>query len=226
MSKTLLAAVVAAAVCVPAVRAADTSNVSLSSDHRMTTAMHPVASGDASQSYAIPKGLKPLFNNIGIDYPKGRYIASQGWTISGPASIIGQQFWIGAQFTPKASGMVNEVDVAVGYVTGTMGVTVSLYTDAGGVPGTLLGSFKAKHLPTFGSCCRVERAFSGVGTPVTGGDPYWVTVTTDDATADEWAAWNSNDVDQVDPITAAANDGAGWAPTQLLPAPSFAVIGS
>jgi hypothetical protein len=224
MSKMILAAAVAAAVFVPRVQAADTSNFALSSDHRITMALHP---SQVNEQYAIahPAGVRPVYSNIGYEYPKGRYISNSGWTISGPTSLIGEQVWIGAQFTPKNSTTLVEADVAVGYVTGTMGFVLNLYTDAGGVPGTLMATFKAKKMPTFGSCCALTRVFNGTGVPVTGGTPYWLTVETNAATADEWAAWNDNDVDQVDFGTNAVNNGAGWAATQLLPGPSFAVFG-
>jgi hypothetical protein len=67
--------------------------------------------------------------------------------------------------------------------------------------------------------------FSGTGVPVTAGTPYWLTVETNANTMDEWAVWNMNDVNQVDFGTNAVNNGSGWAPTQLLPGPSFAVFG-
>jgi hypothetical protein len=221
----IMAVAVAAAVFVPVVHAGDISNYSLSSDHRLTFSQTRQASSAQEQySQAHFAGIRPIYNNIGYFYPKGRYISDVGWTLSGPTSIIGQQIWIGAQFTPKHSGMVVEVDAALGYVTGTMGLTLNLYTDAGGVPGTLLASFKAKKLPTFGTCCDLVRAFDGTGVPVTGGAPYWITAETTAATADEWGVWNLNDVDQVDMGTNAVNNGAGWLPSNLIPAPSFAVF--
>src|SRR5690348_11012577 len=112
MSRLILAAAVAAAVFVPAVQAADTSNYSLSSDHRMTMALHPSQLHE-QYAQAHPAGLKPVYSNIGYDYPKGRYISNSGWTISGPSSLIGETIWIGAQFTPKHSATVVEVDAGV-----------------------------------------------------------------------------------------------------------------
>jgi hypothetical protein len=221
----IMAVAVAAAVFVPVAHPADLSSYMLSSDHRLTfsQARHPSqAQEQFSQAHAA--GVRPVYSNIGYDYPKGRYISDVGWTISGPTSLIGQQIWIGAAFTPKQSVMVIEVDAALGYVTGTMGMTLNLYTDAGGVPGTLLASFKAKKLPSFGACCDLIRAFDGTGVPVTAGTQYWITAETTAASADEWGVWNLNDVDQVDIGTNAVNSGSGWQPTQLIPAPSFAVF--
>jgi hypothetical protein len=218
-----MAVAVAVAVFAPVVQAADLSGYSLSKDHRLSFAEHR-SQVQAEFAQAHYMGVRPIYTNIGYDYPKGRYISNTGWTISGPDSLVGQQFWIGAAFTPKKSGMVVEVDAALGYVTGTMGFALNMYSDAGGVPGTLLASYNAKKLPIFGSCCDLVRAFNGTGVPVTAGSVYWITVETTAKTADEWGVWNLHDVNQVDMGTNAANDGSGWQPTQLLPAPSFAVF--
>lgn len=224
MSRMILSVAVAAAVFVPVVQAADTTGYSLSADRRITHALH-VSQVHEQFAQAHPAGVNPVYSNIGYAYPKGRYISNFAWTISGPTSLIGQTIWLGAQFTPKHSTNIVEIDAALGYVTGTMGMAVNVYTDLGGVPGTLLASYKARKLPIFGTCCDLVRLFNAPGVPVSGGTPYWITVETNAATADEWGVWNMNDTNQVAPGTNAVNDGTNWATTQLLPAPSLAVFG-
>lgn len=224
MSKLILVAALAAAAFVRVSQAADAPDFSLSKDHAMTFATRTSRVAEQFvQSH--PAGIVPIYSNIAYEFPKGPYIAGNGWTVSGPQSFPSGQWWVGAQFTPKKSTTLVEADVALGYMSGTEGLVLNLYTDESGLPGTLLASFKIRKLPVFGSCCALVRAYSTTGIPLTGGTPYWLTAETNAAEADESAAWAVNEIDQVDSGINAVNHGSGWLPTQLAPAPAFALFG-
>jgi hypothetical protein len=169
--------------------------------------------------------LTEIFSDIGVKYPKGLYFCCYGGTIGGPTSQVGQ-IWQAEAFTPTANATVTEIDAGVGFVSGVNGVTVGLYTDASGVPGTALISKDATGLGAFGACCALVAVKDKTGAAVTAGTQYWVVISTDKKTTTTWDAWNMNSTDQVDPIPFASNSGSGWTGGfSTTPAYSFAVLG-
>ena len=170
-------------------------------------------------------GKNLVFSNVGFKYPNGLYFCCYGNTISGSGSVIGATYWVAMGFTPAADADLKEIDVGVGYVTGTNKVIISLYDDNGGVPGNVIKKWSQTGLGNFGACCQIEVGKTR-GIHVTAGTPYWVAVTTDGADSDTWAAWPFNSTDQINPVPLAVSNGAGWsAAGGSVPAPNFAVIG-
>jgi hypothetical protein len=130
------------------------------------------------------------------------------------------------EFTPSTSISVTEIDAAVEWIEGTDEVDIGLYTDADGVPGTLLKSFKATNLQGNAGCCGFAVGKDKQGIPVTGGTPYWIAVTTDPDGANTFANWMFNSSDQLDAVPSAVNKGSGWVSNGgAVPAASFAVYG-
>jgi len=199
------------------------NGVSASKDGRITSVPY------GSTHYTPPPTLVPgknlVFSNVGYKYPNGLYFCCYGNTISGSGSVIGSVNWVAMGFTPAAGADLKEIDVGVGYVTGTNKVIISLYDDNGGVPGNLIKKWPATGLGAFGACCQIE-VNRARGIHVTAGTPYWVAVTTDGAGSDTWAAWPFNSTDQINPVPIAVNQGSGWTNAGgEIPAPNFAVIG-
>src|SRR5579862_5966856 len=64
-----------------------------------------------------------------------------GWTVSGTSSDAGGYNDDAEQFQSATTGVVTEIDAAVGIVTGTNSLIVSLYTDAGGSLGSLMDTW-------------------------------------------------------------------------------------
>lgn len=192
-----------------------------------TIATSPVRQGITKYERHLPPGETTIYDNIAEAYPDGLYNCCSGWTVSGPSSLIGEQFWLAAAFTPSTDVTADMVELGIGYVTGAVnGVKVSINEDAGGVPGDEIAVFpNVDNLPSFGSCCVVMSARTHKGAALTAGTQYWVTVTTRQKEADEWAAWNEETTEQITPQTAAGNTGTGWQPTTLLPSVAFAVFG-
>lgn len=165
-----------------------------------------------------PLGLKTIYSNYATD--GDAYNCCSGWTISAEGSIIGAQQWVAMPFTPSANYAVKTITVAVGYVTGTNGATVSLNSDAGGLPGAVLKKGAVTGLPVFGTCCTTV-SIGAKGTPVLAGTQYWVVVKTDKKTADTWDAWNQSFIAS-GPF--AFDNGTGW---QLTSGPegAYSVLG-
>jgi hypothetical protein len=124
-----------------------------------------------------PAGLKKIYSNLGKSKTY-LYVDTGGWAEAGPNSSAGFTQFVGMPFTPKSSSHVSQVGVAVEYISGANQVNLSIYGDAGGIPGTLLaGPVTVTNLPSFGTCCALAAAdFPSV--PVTGAAQYWIVADT------------------------------------------------
>jgi hypothetical protein len=180
--------------------------------------------------YAAPPkhdpGTTVIFSNVATKYPLGLYFCCSGATVSGPTSTLGFQSWPAMQFTPAADASVTEIDAAVEWIEGTDAIDIDLYADSGGLPGTLLKSFKATNLEGNAGCCAFAVGKDNQGIAITGGTPYWIAITSDANGTDTFANWMFNSSDQLDSLPSAVNKGAGWVTNgRAVPATSFAVYG-
>lgn len=148
---------------------------------------------------AMPAMADTAYNNLG-NPPS--YNCCSGWTVGGSSSPVGL-VEDAEQFTSMATGSVNQIDVAVGWVLGTNSITVQLWTSVGDLPGTMLGSGTVGNLPVFGTCCAVDTVTGNLGS-VVAGQQYFVVVL---AANDEWAAWNLSNSDVG---LLLQNSGSGW----------------
>jgi hypothetical protein len=123
-------------------------------------------------------------------------------------------------FTPSFGATVTKILVAVGRLSGTNAVAVSLNEDSSGLPGDAIQSFVVSNLPFFGNCCEVKLA--NTATPVSGGLQYWVVVAPADGTT--VAAWNLNVTNQT-PQPQAYTDNGMWKLTHNIQS-AFAVQGA
>ena len=108
-------------------------------------------------------------------------------------------------FTSLVSGNANQITVALDFVTGDNGATISLWTEADGAPGANLSGFiTAPPAPVYGTCCQFTTVtFAGV--PITAGQQYFVVIEADYTTAD---GWNWNDTGALGQLD--QNIGSGW----------------
>jgi len=221
IKQAVLAAVLTAASGVSAFAAS--ADVTVSADKRVVYAGAHTAR-QAGVKYHLPPAAGVIYSNLAAKYPDGLYFSGEGDTLSGPTSALGQQYWIAGAFTPTKSAKAMSVTAAIGYIEGTDGITISIYPDAGGVPGnTPLASAVATNLPTFGNCCGLATATFSSGVKLTAGTQYWVAATTDSSQSTTFAAWNLATVDQIDTANVAANDGGGWSAFSTTLPPSFSV---
>jgi hypothetical protein len=149
----------------------------------------------------LPAMAGTAYDNLGSP---PSYQTGSGWTIGGSSSQVG--LVEDAQlFTSLVSGNVNEIDVALGWVNGTNGATVSLWTDSGGAPGTELFSAAVSNQPQFGTTGSIITSVAVSGVSLTSGDNYFVVIEGDSTT---WDAWNLNDTGAVGQLD--QNSGSGW----------------
>lgn len=175
---------------------------------------------------AIPASLKVIYSNLGTK--TDLYLDTDGWSITGFNSYGGESnaFSIGMSFTPKLNSHVSQARVAIEYLgSGANQVNLSIYTDAGGIPGTLLaGPVTVANLPNYGTCCDLAIArFPPLA--VSAGVQYWLVADapTSGQGSDFTGAW-----DWVSKVVdfAGTNGVNGWANENALTLPAGAVLGT
>ncbi|HEY3778416.1 MAG TPA: hypothetical protein VGL35_10205 [Rhizomicrobium sp.] len=200
MLRTVFLSTASLALAVTAALAAPTSST-LSNGAAVTTVSGGYATGGFYHTHA-PKGATVIFDSIG----SGGYNCCNGWTIGGPSSVVGQ-VWSADQITPTKKAKVTKIVVGVGYVTGSNAAELAIYSDASGVPGTMLWSGDVSNLPGFGSTGTMTVQATVTGVKVKANKPIWVAVQTDANSADTWDAWNDSNTTNA-PL--AQNSGSGW----------------
>jgi hypothetical protein len=127
-----------------------------------------------------PAGLVAIFSNLGPS--ANAYNDEFGAVVAGPASTAAISFAYALPFTPKSNAHVHAIRAAMSYLQGTGGATqvnLSIYTDANGVPGTILaGPITLANLPAFGTCCQLGTAKLTTPLPVRAGTRYWIVADT------------------------------------------------
>ena len=134
-----------------------------------------------------------IFDNLAEKYKDGLYWCCEGGTVAGPSSGVGESFTAAIAFTPTATKSATKVTLGIGLVSGTNGVTVALYSDNGGQPGTQLASGNVTGLGVGFTCCSTVAA-TIPSTSLTAGTQYWVVVS---ASGNTFATWNASTVEQV-----------------------------
>lgn len=161
------------------------------------------------------------------------YNCCDGWTMGGTGTL-GTYYYDGGSFVSGASGAVTQLDVGVGYVTGTNSMFLALYTDSGGLPGTLLGQWNnLQATPTFGDCCGLLTVTGISGINLTAGTSYYIVMGPSSTSSTLWAAWNINTTGATDTLLQASSgcaegsaSGCNWNSFSGETAGAFDVLGS
>jgi hypothetical protein len=138
---------------------------------------------------------RKIFTNFS-HYKLATYFSIWGNTIAQGGSNFPFQTWVAEAFTPAADATVTKIETSAGrQSSGSSGFEISLYSDAAGVPGTVLATTHVSNLPQYGQCCDVSTANFPTGAPVTAGTQYWVVVSTTAQDTDIYAwAFNSSNM--------------------------------
>jgi len=189
------------------------------------TRVAPMASAvtsSAASPASLPFGSVFIHNNFG---PSDGYNCCTAWTVGASASVPGL-FRAANAFVPATSAWVTQIDVALSNAAGTNNATISLASDNGGVPGTILGSWSVANQPVFGSlsCCVVATIQTGRLIPLGAGRQFWLIVDGGPNVANNtWDTWNWNTTG--DTGLDAYNTGAGWVLQPDMTLGAFDVIG-
>jgi|HubBroStandDraft_1064217.scaffolds.fasta_scaffold163903_2 hypothetical protein len=142
--------------------------------------MHTTEKSKVHTPAQIPSGLQTIYSNLGPS--TDAYNGENGAVVAGSASSAGISFSYAVPFTPKSDAHVRQIQAPLSYLLGSDGanqVNISIYSDASGVPGTLLaGPIIDVNLPSFGSCCGLAGLYVTPPLPVTAGTRYWIVADT------------------------------------------------
>ena len=139
-----------------------------------------------SASHQNPARLQLIFGNLGTSQTN-LYSTLAWFDVLGPGCSPPGPIFAAMPFTPKSNSHASQVRVPVLWAGGTNQVNLSIYDDAGGVPGKLLaGPVTVTNLPNWATCCTLPSAsFSPVS--LTGGSQYWIVADSDTDFCGTWA---------------------------------------
>jgi hypothetical protein len=164
-----------------------------------------------------PAGLKTIYTDLG----------SKTEPYSGGGFPLGPSGATAMAFTPKSDSHVSEVQVAVLYISGDNQVNLSIYDDAAGAPGTLIGGpVTVTNLPKAGTCCLLDIAdFAPVA--VKAGTQYWVVANTPSTGrgSDFEGGWGTS-AKPIIPFAVTHSPKAGWFPGNANELPAGEVLGT
>jgi hypothetical protein len=126
----------------------------------------------------FPAGLAVIYSNLGPSIDA--YNDTFGAVVAGPSSSARVSFSYALPFTPRSDAHVHSIRAALSYDgSGANQFNVSIYSDAGGVPGSILaGPMTIVNLPSFGTCCIVVRSTLETPLAVAAGTQYWIVADT------------------------------------------------
>jgi len=166
--------------------------------------------------------LKKIYTNPGTKTDP-YWVNAYSWAPLGANTTNGPHF-IALPFTPKSDSTVEQVQVAVFYKSGDNQVNLSIYADAGGIPGTLLaGPVTVTNLAAAGTCCNLTVAnFTPLA--VAAGTQYWAVADTPltGTGSDFIGVWNHVAKD----LPISFNRGNGWKSDTADNLPAGEVLGT
>jgi hypothetical protein len=181
-----------------------------------------IVSGALLLLAVIPARAGIIFNNLG----PGNSYASIGWSVTG-SSIRGSSGHSSVEsamsFTPSDMFVLTQIDVAIGFASGTNSVAFSLNSDSGGLPGAVLLNWTRSSLPVFGTCCIVQTLIPPFPLPLTPGTRYWIVGSV--LAADTSDGWNQNNTGSTG-LLAFNIDGEGFSSDNNFVLGAFDVLGN
>lgn len=136
----------------------------------------------------VPARAGIIYSGFGPGYS---YECCSAWVVSGADASAGP-LAPAMGFTAAISGDVSQIDVALSVYTGTGNVTVSLWTDVGGFPGSQLGSWDVTATQSYDNCCAVVTIPVVAGPSITAGQTYFLAAVPDSATDLDF--WNEEGI--------------------------------
>jgi hypothetical protein len=160
-----------------------------------------------------------VFSNLGAG---GTYDSGVAYNVSGPFSQAEEATAIGQPFATTANYRFDAVEVALNWLLDTNAGTVSLMSDAGGQPGSVIESFGFTNRPHVSSTnSDLALGVSQLHPLLLSGTQYWIVAT---AEGNAYMVWNLNNTGQLG-TTIRINE-QEWTPRPDLASAAFRVRGT
>jgi len=161
------------------------------------------------------------------------YNCCDGWTLAG-SGTIGTYVYDANEFIAGATGNVSQIDIGLGYVTGTNSFFAALYTSNDNLPGTLLEQWNNLSVTEpAGGCCDLLSITGISGLSLTSGQSYFLVLGPETTGSTGWAAWNLNTTNQSGLLLQASSgcpdggaNGCNWSSFNDSTLGAFDVLGS
>jgi hypothetical protein len=165
-----------------------------------------------------------FFNDLGTG--NDVYNGSTGWIVSGSSSVVGESFTSANLFTSLASGSVSEIQLGVGYSSGTNSFYASVWTDNNGTPGTeLWNQQNLSSSQNFGGCCGLVTITGITGLTLAAGTEYFVVLGPESLTGTTFEAWNYNSTGATGIDLFSNNGGQSWTNNGTQTLGAFEILG-
>jgi hypothetical protein len=139
----------------------------------------------ASSESSAADGKVVIFSNL--DRVTGKfYIPGFGLLLAGSDVALYPEAWEALPFTPKTDVHAQSLSAAIGYLSGTKKINLSLWSDSGGVPGAPLpgGRGSTTDVPDSGNCCALAKVrLPGEGVALAANVQVWLVASPNDKTA-------------------------------------------
>jgi hypothetical protein len=153
------------------------------------------------------------------------YYATGGYSVDGPTSWSAPTqgyYSIAMAFTPTGSYLLSQIDLALtDDGQGTNSYVITLNSDSGGLPGTVLMTWDLSGLPLL--CCTLQIETPTAPLPLDDGIQYWIVAAP--GSSDTSGSWQDNNVGAIGPVAQTRN-GGGWMWGSDGIAGAFDVLGS
>jgi hypothetical protein len=168
-------------------------------------------------------GSVTFYSNLGP--PGDLYHSSEGWTIAG--TLGGGDQSIATSFTAMTSGSVSQIDLGVGYISGTNSFYAALYTDNNGALGTQLGIWNnLSSNQNFGGCCGLVTITGITGITLTAGEQYFLALGPTDPNGSNGEAWYYNNQGAMGLQLSSHDGGNTWTANGEQTMGAFDVLGN
>jgi len=158
---------------------------------RVAPAVHYTGKVVPNSAENSPNAPTTIFTNLTTD-PLNLYNALEGgYYVAGPTNgVISGSQWIGLPFKTKTAAVTaKSLQAAIGWISGTKQVKLSIYTDAGGVVGTRLGGGATTTIPDLGVCCALTVVNVPAGIALAASTNYWLVAESSAGGPDLLGAW-------------------------------------
>jgi hypothetical protein len=162
-----------------------------------------------------------VFSNLG---PGNTYLKGSGIGVWGITSDVGKKFGYSQSyavaFMPSTLFNLTQISVAISWISGFNGVTLTLNSTSNGRPGTVITTWNFFALPSLGTTNSTLQTMTFSGIILQPGQTYWIVASP--YSQNTHIAWNGNSIGAIS--LDAYNLGHGWGLTSEV-AGAFQVLG-